>query len=502
MIRSIRWQWLAAVVALTAGGVLGAERAGAEVPTRVLHSFSGPDGADPSALVETADGTFLGMTSSGGAFNQGTIFRMTPNGTVTPLHSFTGGSEGGSPFGDLVGVGDDFYGVTATGGGSNNGTIFKLTPDGSIVTVHDFAGGADGSRPSSPLLLASDGRFYGTTRGGGTADKGAVYRAGTDGSFAVLSSFPGGFDGEFPGGALIEATDGSFYGSADGGYSTILISGLGILYKIAPDGTFTLLHRFIGSDGIGPSSLVQALDNQFYGTTISGGPTGIGTVFRMTADGTITTIHAFAGSPNGAYPGSGLIQATDGALYGTTTSGGRALTFSSTGTAFRITRDGSFSTVHVFRGDFDADTPRGLYQASDGNLYGPASASSAGVIFRIDTLLCEDSLRDVSVGQGFLDIGFTLHSWARGTWSVWAFSSSGVAMLWSVPLQPLVPPAYHIGIGFPATIPPGPLGILTVLDTPSLGSRCLDWKVIDNGSPTRSSSPTRSGALFTGAGRP
>jgi uncharacterized repeat protein (TIGR03803 family) len=488
VIRSIRWRGGILVLVLLAAGVLLATDARAEVPTRTLHSFSGPDGADPGALVETGDGTFLGVTSSGGDFNLGTIFRMTPNGTVTLVHSFAGGTEGASPLGPLVSVGVDFYGVTSSGGDSNNGTIFKLTAEGSIATVHHFAGGVDGRQPSSPLRLASDGRFYGTTRAGGTADRGTVYRAGTDGSFAVLSSFAGGFDGEFPGGALIEASDGSFYGSADGGYSTVLISGLGILYKVTPDGTFTLLHRFVGTDGIGPSSLAQALDGQFYGTTISGGPTSVGTVFRMAADGTITTLHAFAGSPNGAYPGSALIQATDGALYGTTTAGGRALTFSSTGTAFRITRDGAFSIVHVFRGDFDADEPRGLYQASDGNLYGPAVGGTSGVIFRIDTLLCEDSLRYVSVNQGYLNLGFRLHSWAPGTWSVWAFYAGGVATLWSLPLQPIVPPAYQIGIGLPGMTPVGPLGILTVLDTPSLGSRCLDWKVIDTGLPPRSSS--------------
>jgi uncharacterized repeat protein (TIGR03803 family) len=474
---------------MLAAGVLAAADARAAVPGRGLHSFSGPDGARPGALIETADGTFLGTTSSGGDFNLGTIFRMIPNGNVTLVHSFAGGSEGASPFGALVLVGDDFYGVTAGGGDFNHGTIFKLTPDGSVVTVHHFAGGIDGHQPSSPLLLASDGQFYGTTRGGGTADKGTLYRAGADGSFAVLSSFAGGLDGEFPGGALIEASDGNFYGSAGGGYSTFLVNGLGVLYKVAPDGTFTLLHRFIGSDGIGPSGLVQALDGHFYGTTISGGLPGAGTVFRMAADGTITTLHAFSGSPNGAYPGSGLIKATDGALYGTTTAGGRALTFSSTGTVYRITPAGSFSVVYVFNGAFDGGEPRGLYQASDGNLYGPASDGLSGVIFRIDTLLCEDSLRYVSVHQGFLDIGFTLHSWAPGTWSVWAFHTGGIVKLWSVPLPPLVPPAYHIGIGFPNPIPVGgPLGILTVLDTPSLGSRCLDWKAIDTGPAARSSS--------------
>jgi hypothetical protein len=141
--------------------------------------------------------------------------------------------------------------------------------------------------------------------------------------------------------------------------------------------------------------------------------------------------------------------------------------------------------VHTFRGDFDGQEPGGLFQASDGNLYGPASGGTGfGLIFRIDTLLCEDTLRYVSVDQGSLNLGFTLHSWAPGTWSVWAFYTGGFVQLWSFPLQAIVPPAYHIGIGLPGMSAVGPLGILTVLDTPTLGSRCLDWKVIDTGSPS------------------
>jgi uncharacterized repeat protein (TIGR03803 family) len=465
-----------------------ASSAVAQVPNRVLHSFTGPDGADPNgALVETSDGSFVGTTWGGGEFDLGTAFRMTPNGTVTVLHSFAGGSDGARP-GTLVKVEGDFYGTTTEGGTPGRGTIFKMSPEGAVVPLHEFAGGPGGSRPSSNLLLAPDGNFYGTTAYGGEFESGTIFRMSSDGQVVVIYSFPGGMDGESPGG-LIQHSDGNFYGAAGGGLPGFLVSGMGILFRMTPGGDLTVLHRFEGTDGIGPGGMVQGLDGNLYGTTISGGASRLGTVFRLTTAGAVSVLHSFSGSPHGAYPGGGLIRGTDGALYGTTTAGGRAFTFRSTGTAFRITTAGAFSVLHVFQSYFDGDEPRGaLLQASDGNLYGAARDGESGIVFRLDTLLCQDDL-SVFYAPGRLQLGFTLHSWAPGTWSVWAFSSAGAVKLWSVPLPRIVPPAYSFGIGFPIDAPVGPLGILTTLTTPTLGSMCLDWKVVDTGAPPTTTSP-------------
>lgn len=475
-----------ALTALFASG-MWTSNASAQVRTLVIHSFTGPDGADPSSgLIETPDGSFLGVTYAGGESDLGTIYRMMPNGTVTVLHSFAGGSDGAHPGGTLLTAGDAYYG-TAGGGIPNRGIIFKLTADGQVTTLHEFQGGpGDGSGPSSLQLLASDGNFYGTSIGGGEHGEGTIFRMSPAGDVEIVYSFPGGFDGEWPG-DLIQTSDGNFYGSASGGYSSPLVSGLGILFRMTLDSQVTILHRFTDVDGNGPGGLVQGLDGNLYGTTVAGGQSRLGTVFRLTLSGTLTTIHSFTGAPNGAYP-LGLTRGTDGALYGTTSAGGRAFTFSSTGMAFRITTSGAFSSLHVFQGTFDAYEPRsGLLQASDGNLYGTAVAGSfSGDIFRIDTLLCEDSVDAITIPDG-LHLGFTLHSWAPGTWNVWAVTQAGVFRLWSKEVPRLVPPALHVGIGFqfPRL---GPVGILTTLTTPTLNSMCLDWKVVDTGSPSTTSS--------------
>ena len=184
------------------------------------------------------------------------------------------------------------------------------------------------------------------------------------------------------GGALVQGTDGNFYGtSLEGG-----ASGRGTVYKVTPAGAVTVLYGFAGADGQSPmSGLVQASDGNLYGTTYGGGANGDGTIFKITLSGTLTTLHSFCAQANcadGKYPMSGLIQATDGNLYGTTSAGGAA----SDGTIFKITPAGSYSVLYNFSGT-DGSTPYcGLMQASDGNLYGATGwggATGAGTIFKI-----------------------------------------------------------------------------------------------------------------------
>lgn len=298
----------------------------------IVHSFNGLDGAYSSApLLQARDGHFYGTTSGGQGFG-GEVFRMTPAGDVTVLHRFVS-TEGVGPEAGLLEASDgNFYGTTAFSGPHGpgpGGTIFRLTPDGAFTVLYAFRGGADGSRPRA-LIQANDGNLYGTAYSGGAADRGTVFRLAATGVFSVLHTFTAGADGGFPWGELMQAADGNLYGttSASGGST---FRG-GTIFRMTLDGAFSVLHDFTGRDGEAPlAGLIQAADGNFYGTT-SGGVVSLGTVFKMTPAGTVTTLHAFVGgAADGAVPFAPLIAGRD-ALYGTTTRGGSA----NVGTVFKI----------------------------------------------------------------------------------------------------------------------------------------------------------------------
>ena len=262
-----------------------------------LLSFLGADGIAPSALVQANDGNFYGTTLYGGAFTNncspygcGTVFKITPAGTVTTLYSFCPQPnclDGAKPRAALVQATEgSFYGTTEAGGGSNYcnppgcGTVFRITPGGALITLH---------------------RFEGT-------------------------------DGDYPNASLVQATDGNFYGTT-----------LTTVFKITPSGTLTTLVTQLYY----PSALIQASDGNFYGTTPLGGancsPSGCGTVFKVTPTGELTTLYSFCSQPNctdGWHPNAGLVQGSDGNLYGTTFGGGTnddCNGYEYCGTVFKIT---------------------------------------------------------------------------------------------------------------------------------------------------------------------
>jgi uncharacterized repeat protein (TIGR03803 family) len=302
----------------TTGGTLGAGTVFSVSPSgseSVLYSFgtngginAGGDAVEPgSCLVEGLDGNFYGTTQSGGAGQRGTVYRVTPGGTETVLHSFTGDQvssvDGDSPVAGMVlGKDGNFYGTTFSGGQHNVGTLFKMTPAGDVTLVHSFSGGsaggyggnpASGGDPTSSPLIGSDGNFYGMTRYGGAYDEGAVYRVTPAGVETLLHSFAGNdgitgsTDGAIPFGGLVEGSDGNFYGvtTAGGAYYRS-----GTLFKVTPTGVETVLHSFSGpvaiqgsTDGTNPrGSLIQADDGNFYGTAGIGGKYNAGMVFQVT----------------------------------------------------------------------------------------------------------------------------------------------------------------------------------------------------------------------------
>jgi uncharacterized repeat protein (TIGR03803 family) len=148
----------------------------------MLHSFSGSpgEGASPVAgLVHGSDGNFYGTTALGGAHYLGTVFNMTPAGSLTTLHSFSGSSgQGASPLAGLVQASDgNFYGTTALGGAHYLGTLFKITPAGSLTTLYSLSGSpGEGASPVAALIQASDGNFYSTTSLGGAHYSGTVFK--------------------------------------------------------------------------------------------------------------------------------------------------------------------------------------------------------------------------------------------------------------------------------------------------------------------------------------
>ena len=187
--------------------------------TTLLDFANDTDGAFPQvSLVQATDGNFYGTTLSGGAGSQGTVFRITSSGTLSTLFSFDLGADGGNPFASLIQAADgNFYGTTAGGGAGGFGTVFRITPSGTLTTLHGFTG-ADGSSALAELIQAPDGNFYGTTETGGENDDGTVFRVTPSGVVTTLHSFAGN-DGNAPFAGLLRATDGNLYGSTINGGS-------------------------------------------------------------------------------------------------------------------------------------------------------------------------------------------------------------------------------------------------------------------------------------------
>jgi uncharacterized repeat protein (TIGR03803 family) len=258
------------------------------------------------------------------------------------------------------------------------GTIFNISPGGALTTLYAFCGQymcSDGDHSFGGVIQASDGNFYGTTQGGGINDNGTVFQLTPEGTFTTLYSFVGK-DGSAPTAPLMQATNGDLYGTTAGGGCY----GAGTIFKMTLAGKLTRLHSFNGADGANPvGMLVQATDGNFYGTT-SG---GAGTVFEITPAGTLTTWHTFSGA-DGYSPVAGLVQAVNGNFYGTTSSGGA----NGDGTVFEITPAGTLTVLHNFAGyGIDGANPgAALVQATDRNFYGTTTNGGdgdAGTVFKI-----------------------------------------------------------------------------------------------------------------------
>ena len=309
-----------------------------------LHNFSGPDGLFPAAaLVQGTDGNFYGTTTQGGATyvdgnspGNGTVFRLTPTGVLTTLHSFTGyPGDGQDPAGTLIqGSDGNFYGTTEGGGSVGGGTVFRMTPAGVLTVLYGLGNGYDGAEPDAGVIQGSDGNFYGTTRLGGHG-AGTVFVLTPAGGYTALYSFPalGTTAGSDPVTSLVQGSDGNLYGTTE----TNGVDGAGTVFQITPAGAFTNLYSFTGNNQTLNGALIQAKDGNFYGTTYFGGANSAGAVFQLTPAGAVTTIYSFTGlGSEGGGPAAALVQGSDGNLYGTTQIGGQA----NDGTIYRLALGG------------------------------------------------------------------------------------------------------------------------------------------------------------------
>jgi len=343
-------------------------------------------------LLQGADGNLYGATAGGGSGHVGGIFRLTPSGSFTNLFFFSRSvdpdsfsrPDGGLPCGLVQGKDGCLYGTTYYGGPRDSGTVFRLSTNGSFTNLWSFTGGDDGGTPRCRLVQGVDGNFYGTTLGGGVNGSGTVFRITPSGTLTNLHSFNGS-DGACPAAGLVQGTDGNLYGTTlFGGASDRCQCGCGTVFRISPNGRFTTLHSFDGDDdGEAPeTALVQGTDGNFYGTTLLGGASSNGTVFRVSSNGSFTNLWSFTGGADGGMPKAPLIQARDGNFYGTT-EGQNIMT---PGNIFRISPNGRLTNLYTFLSSTNGVVrlDAGLMQGKDGCFYGTTHAIRGNdIIFKL-----------------------------------------------------------------------------------------------------------------------
>jgi len=354
----------------------------------MLSSLYNIDGTNPQAIVEGPDGALYGTARSGGVNNNGLVFKLNKDGSgLVVLKSFAGGTDGSSPRAGLLAGSDGLlYGTLAVGGTSNCGLVFSLNPAGTGYTVlHHFLGGPiDGRGSETALSEDASGVLYGATLSGGTSQRGTLFKLNKDGSgYALLANLSGGtVDGGFPRQRLVVSGAGTVFGSDTLGG----LGGNGTLFRLGADGSaFTVIRPMGAPDGAYPdSNVIEASDGALYGTTSIGGIKKVGTVYRVNQDGTgYTVLHRFNDSSDGALPFNHVTEASDGLIYGTTY--GSQPTYS---TLYRMNKDGSgYSVIHHFDSTANGTGAwGGVLESSDGTLYGTCTGGGTnglGAVYRI-----------------------------------------------------------------------------------------------------------------------
>jgi len=449
-----------------------------------IVTFNGTDGRSPGygPLVQGRDGNLYGTTEIGGLYDAGTLFQLDPvTETLTTIYNFcsqTNCTDGASPAaGVILGTDGNFYGTTMAGGDLNCdpqvgcGTVFKMTSKGVLTTLYTFTGNGDGFTPVAPLVQASDGKFYGTTG----LEAATVFRVTSSGKFKTLHLFQYP-EGNSLYGGLIQASDGNFYGTSNiGGKGSdphCTSDGCGTVFKVTPRGKLTTLYGFDFTDGAFPvAGLLQASDGSLYGTTGWGGMNQIncllvypgsqcGTLFQMVSYSTLNTLYNFCAQPSctdGIGSFGTLIQATDGNFYGTTVLGG----VYDDGTIFVFNPTTyALNTLHSFGDGTDGIFPyAGLLQATNGKFYGTTDGGGSGSYY--GTIFCLDGglVPFVQAMTYSGKVGATIEFLGQG------FTKSSTVFFNGTPATPTVKSGTYLTVRVPAGATTGPVTITTSMGT-------------------------------------
>ena len=337
-------------------------------------------------LVQGTSGALYGTTYQGGAHGMGTVFSVTTSGTQTLLYSFKGGTtDGANPTGGLtIGTDGNFYGTTQQGGSKSSGVVFKITPSGTTTILHSLNGTTDGSFPWGPPIEGSDGNFYGTASGGGNHGNGVVYKVTSTGTYSVIYEFDvtHGFSPIAP---PTQANDGFLYIPLSEGGAEFC----GTVVQLSTAGVVNNYYSFpCGSGGAFPlGSLVQAANGDLYSTTQDGGTNGEGTIYQITTGMAVTILHSF-GAVFGdcTYPGAGMLLATDGNYYGSASDGGSH----GDGCLFRTSTSGAYKGLYSFNNTTNGTQMSPLappVQLTSGILYGVTEfggSSNDGTVYSLN----------------------------------------------------------------------------------------------------------------------
>jgi uncharacterized repeat protein (TIGR03803 family) len=353
----------------------------------VLYAFQGgPDGAQPwGGLVMDRAGNLYGITNTGGRYSNGVVYKIRPSGEEKVLHQFLH-AEGLGAMGSLIlDDADHLYGTT-TFGGYGAGTVFELFKGGKLRLLHRFAeaDNNDGHNPYAGVVQDAAGNLYGAAPYGGDYGWGAVYKVDPSGKEMVLHSFSSFPDGAYPYGGVTLDTEGNLYGTTeDGG-----LYGAGTVYKLDASGNETVLYNFTGgSDGKSPEAgVIRGDEGNLYGTTYAEGAHKGGVVFKLAPTGTFTVVYSFGeAAGDGSLPYSGVVRDSEGNLYGTTSAGGSYFY----GTVYKLEPGGVLTVLHNFTAGMDGGFPfAGVIRDPAGNIYGTTvyggdSSCSCGLAFRI-----------------------------------------------------------------------------------------------------------------------
>ena len=320
-------------------GSLGAVKIATSGTESFVHTFAGiPDGADPmTGMIRDSAGNFYGTTSSGGTSGTGTVFKIDAAGNESVIYSFgkIGSGDGESPqYGRITrDSAGNIYGVTPWGGlncaasSYGCGIVFKIDAAGHETTLHKFTGGADGGIPYGSVAKVG-ANLYGTTFSGGSGvctlslGCGVVFKLDASRNETVIHNFSTSTgDGNEPAGGLISDNSDNLYGTTTSGGAFTFC---GTVYKLDAAGNETILHSFAcNDDGSGPwDNLVRDASGNLYGATPFGGHFNCGTVYKLDAQGNETVLHTFTCGRDGGMPFTDLLLDAAGNVYGTTMQGG------------------------------------------------------------------------------------------------------------------------------------------------------------------------------------